>query len=105
MQRSRIKCADIERYFDGVFISQELGYAKPKQEFFDACFADIPEFSKKETVIIGDSLSSDILGGKTAGITTVWYNPSGEYSADIVPDYQVRTLAEIPNLISNSKIS
>ena len=45
---------------DGIFISQILGANKPDKQFFDICFAEIPDFSLSETVIIGDSLSSDI---------------------------------------------
>ena len=60
----------------------------------------IPNFKKEETVIIGDSLSSDILGGINAGITTVWFNPHGyETQENIKPDYTVAKLGEIPSLL------
>ena len=68
VQRSRIKCADIAKYFDGIFISHEIGHTKPSMEFFDFCFDNIPDFKREESVIIGDSLSSDIKGGKNAGL-------------------------------------
>lgn len=46
-------------------------------EYFSYVFERIPNFEKNETIIIGDSLTSDIKGGNLAGITTCWYNPGG----------------------------
>ena len=44
--------------------------------------------------MIGDSLTSDILGGKNAGITTVWVNPERRLPhPEIVPDYEIESLA------------
>ena len=86
---------------EGRFISQILGANKPDKQFFDICFAEIPDFSLSETVIIGDSLSSDIKGGINAGITTVWFNPKGiENDNNIKPDYTIKELSEVPGLLS-----
>lgn len=100
VQESRIRRANIARYIDGVFISQHIGFEKPRVEFFDHCFARIPDFRKDETVIVGDSLSSDIQGGRNAGIATVWYDPAGcEDRSQVCPDYAIRRLAELPLLL------
>lgn len=99
VQRSRIASAGIARYFSGIFISQEIGHDKPSPLFFERCFAQIPDFSKSETLIVGDSLSSDILGGKNAGITTVWYNSAAQAAQDVQPDYTIRRLSELPPLL------
>lgn len=107
VQESRIGSSGIAKYMDGIFISQILGANKPDRQFFDICFAEIPDFSLSETVIIGDSLSSDIKGGINAGITTVWLNPKGiENDSDIKPDYTIKELSEVPGLLSqiSSKI-
>ena len=51
---------------------------------------------KEKTIIIGDSLSSDIQGGINAGIKTVWFNPERERNnSGITPDYEVHTLKEV----------
>ena len=101
VQEGRIGSSGIAKYMDGIFISQILGANKPDKQFFDICFAEIPDFSLSETVIIGDSLSSDIKGGKNAGITTVWFNPKGiENDNDIKPDYTIKELSEVPGLLS-----
>ena len=83
-----------------MFISQAIGYDKPSRQYFDACFERIDGLSKEETVIIGDSLTSDILGGINAGIKTCHYNPKGkENKTNIKPDFEVRSLDEIPALL------
>ena len=101
VQEGRIGSSGIAKYMEGIFISQLLGANKPDKQFFDICFAEIPDFSLSETVIIGDSLSSDIKGGINAGITTVWFNPKGiENDSDIKPDYTIKELSEVPGLLS-----
>lgn len=101
VQEGRIGSSGIAKYMDGIFISQLLGANKPDKQFFDICFAEILDFSLSETVIIGDSLSSDIKGGINAGIITVWFNPKGiENDNDIKPDYTIKELSEVPGLLS-----
>lgn len=100
IQTPRIASGDIEKYFKQIFISEAVGYNKPDPAFFDAVFSTIPDFEKEKAVIIGDSLSSDIRGGKNVGITTVWFHPSGEASTITVqPDYTIQRLEELPVLL------
>lgn len=75
VQHKRFDSCELLKFFDGMFISEEMGAEKPSREYFDAVFARIPDIDKDKTVIIGDSLSSDIKGGINAGIDTCWYNP------------------------------
>ncbi len=95
-QDRRLRDAGIVDYFDQVFISERVGFHKPEKAYFDTCFAAIPGFRHEQAILIGDSLSSDILGGKNAGIATCWFNyrkkPKREEPA---PDYTVFSLNEI----------
>lgn len=100
VQKARITGSGIGKYFDDIFISQEMGANKPAPEFFDACFQTIPGFSKENAMIVGDSLTSDILGGKNAGIATCWYNPKGKpKNPKIMPDYEITALADLSALL------
>lgn len=102
VQDSRIASADIGKYFNGVFVSQRVGFDKPRKEFFDSCFAQIPGFVHERAIIVGDSLTSDIRGGINAGIKTCWYNPRGKQGReDILPDYSISGLDELPILLEN----
>lgn len=100
VQRSRLKSAEIEPFFEQIFISEELGCNKPETEFFERCFEKIPDLKKEEAVMVGDSLTSDILGGIRAGIRTVWFNKDlKEPSGGIRPDHTIKALKELPGLL------
>ncbi len=102
VQVPRLKSADIGHFFEEIFISQRVGFDKPRVEFFDKCFAQMPPYEKSEMIIIGDSLTSDIKGGLNVGIHTCWFNPSGKQGReDIVPEFVVKSLDEIPALIES----
>ncbi len=99
VQERRICDSGIEKYFDGIFISQLVGADKPSREFFDRCFSQIEGFERESAIIVGDSLTSDIQGGKNAGILTCHFNPRGKRRDDITPDYEIKTLTELPQLL------
>lgn len=99
-QHQRLRDAKLISYFRQLFISEEIGYQKPKREFFDAVFQAIPGLVKEETLIIGDSLSSDILGGVQSGIQTAWLNPQGQPAAlAIQPTFELRSLDELLDIV------
>ncbi len=102
VQRSRMDSADLERFFEDIFISQEIGANKPAPAYFEGCFSKIPGFDKDKTMIVGDSLSSDILGGNNAGITTCWVNPDRKtHGPDLRVDYEIQSLAQLPGLLES----
>lgn len=101
VQDSRIASSGIAKYFDGIFISEDMGYNKPDKRFFDACFERIPGFSADKSIMLGDSLSSDILGARNAGVRSIWFNPQHKaLGADITPDYEIDALEKLPGLLS-----
>ncbi len=101
VQKPRIADSGIGRYFDEIFISEEIGYAKPQKAFFDRCFSRIKDFSPGETIIVGDSISSDIKGGINAGILTCHFNPKDKPYNDIKPDYKINKLSELIPLLDS----
>ena len=100
VQDGRIESSGIAKFFNSIFISESVGFDKPDKRFFESCFSQIPDFSKQESIIIGDSLTSDILGGKNCGIKTAWFNKNNlENKTDIIPDYEFNNLNQIKALI------
>ena len=100
VQEGRIKSAGIAKYFEQIFISEELGADKPSREFFRRCFEKIEGFAPDRAIIVGDRLSSDIQGGINAGIKTCWFNFAGlPARADIPADCEIRKLSELPELL------
>lgn len=101
-QYRRLTDAKLLPFFKAVFVSEDTGYQKPMKEYFDYVFARIPNFEKEATVIIGDSLSSDIQGGITAGIDTIWLNSKSEQAtAGIQPTYTINQLESIYRILEN----
>ena len=100
VQKGRMTSANLYRFFETVFVSQEIGYNKPSVEYFNACFDSIAGFDKEKAIIVGDSLSSDIKGGINAGIDTCWYAPHGRSAPpDLAITYTVRHLMDIAPII------
>ena len=100
VQKSRFGATPLAPYFEHCFISEEMGCAKPEKRFFDLVTAAIPDFDPTEAIVIGDSLSSDILGGINAGLDTCWYNPTGKASPeDMEITYTVSAFDEIKDIL------
>ena len=91
-QQVRLKKSGIEDYFDGIFISEQMGCKKPEKEFFDKVFAAIGPVDKSKCILLGDSLTSDMQGGRNAGIATCFY---GGNIQDPRCDYAICDLMEL----------
>lgn len=99
-QDSRLDSAGIRPYFENIFISEMTGHHKPEPEYFDYCFARIPDFDRTRALMIGDSLTSDILGGRLAGMDTCWFNPHGKpIPADPKPDHIISALKDLQSIL------
>ncbi|HEX7838946.1 MAG TPA: YjjG family noncanonical pyrimidine nucleotidase [Kofleriaceae bacterium] len=93
VQRVRIDRLGLGRYFDAIAISSELGTAKPAPAIFEIALAGLGAPAKSSALIVGDSLTSDIQGGRNAGIATCWYNPQRRPgSPDGLVDHEISTL-------------
>ncbi len=101
IQRRRLREAGLLSYFESLWISEDVGAEKPSKVFFDRFFTEVPHVVREESVIIGDSMSSDICGGRLAGMHTIWFHPGKQYpQADgLHADAVVQTLAEIPAVL------
>ena len=97
--RDRLLGTDTEKYFQKLFISEELGAQKPSLEYFEKVEAGIPAFDRAKTLLVGDTLSSDIRGAVNAGIDCCWVNPlHKENDTEIVPTYEIENLRELLKL-------
>ena len=97
-QYRRIDGSGLKPYFDRVFVSEDAGHQKPEREYFDFVVSNIPEKNKAKILIVGDSQSSDILGGLNAGIDTCWYNP--EHLTPKYPSrFEISALEQLKGLL------
>ena len=102
IQRGRWAVSGLETYFEEMFISDRVGYPKPDVRFFEAVEREIPDFCKERTLIVGDSLSSDMQGGINFGIDTCWFCPDGgEATAETASrlTYRIGALEELPIIL------
>ena len=97
-QERRIEISGMAQYFDRVFISEQMGCKKPDKLFYDKVFAEIGEDYRAQSIMIGDSLSSDMQGGRNAGILTCLYGRTEPISP--LCDYAVADLLELPALLA-----
>jgi len=99
-QLSRLAGAHVTNYFDQVFISESIGYAKPSPHFFEAIFNEYSDMTTTNTAMIGDSLRSDIAGAVQAEIPSVWYNPQHDVNQTMIqPTYTVDNFNQLQQLL------
>jgi len=83
-------------FFDDIFVSQSIGSQKPSKKFFDYVMSHIKDFDRKEALIIGDSLNTDIKGGLLSGIDTCWFNRKlQKRSPEIRSTFTISSLVEL----------
>ena len=100
VQKGRMTSANLYRFFEKVFVSQEIGFNKPSKDYFERAFAQIEGFDRSKAIIVGDSLTSDILGGINAGIRTCWVNPQHlPHPEHIHPDHEIDYLSQLEALL------
>ena len=100
VQHLRLEKSGFDKFVDGIFISDDIGFEKPNKEFFDYVLSHIEYNDKSEIMIVGDSLTSDIKGGNVAGIKTCWYNPKNEdYPCGFRVDLDVQNLNEVAEVL------
>lgn len=100
VQRPRIMKAGLVDFFEVIVVSDEIGHAKPHAAFFDYTFEEMKQPDKKKVLVVGDSLNSDIKGGRDYGLDTCWYNHQGSANeSGIEPTFEVRAIGEVKRIL------
>ncbi|WP_219835588.1 YjjG family noncanonical pyrimidine nucleotidase [Paenibacillus sp. R14(2021)] len=103
-QIKRLKQSGLFDFFEAIFDSQSIGFQKPSTAFFDYVMRHIKDFNKKQALMIGDSLNTDIKGGNLSGIDTCWINRKAhEGSAEIRSTYTITSLLQLFDIVSPKK--
>ena len=100
-QRDKVRVLDLERRFDVVIVSGEVGIAKPDAAIFALAMERLG-VGPEGVWHVGDNLGTDVAGAKAAGIGAVWLNRRGLPLPDgaLRPDLEVSTLADLHSLIA-----
>ncbi len=100
VQRSRLRGSVFNDLFEAVFISEEAGAAKPSRAYFEYVARRLPGMTAENTLVIGDSLSTDMRGANNAGLPCCWFNPAGKPRPEgLRIDYEIRDLRELPEIV------
>lgn len=99
-QRLKLEKCGISNYFDDIFVSDELGYDKPSIGFYNHIFDKFPDMNINNSIMIGDSLGSDIQGAINANIDSIWYNNKGIKSDNIKSTYETDDIRRIVEILS-----
>lgn len=79
-------------------IATPMFFGKPYQAAFEAAIARMPDIPRDRIAMVGDTLHTDILGGKAAGISTVLVTDHGLFRGRDVDDY-IRRSGIMPDWI------
>lgn len=99
LQREKIQGANLVRFFDTTLISGEVGIGKPDCRIFKMALNTLAA-SPSEAVMVGDSLTRDILGAQRVGLKGIWLNRSrNDTASQVTPDVQIENLSQIHELL------
>lgn len=93
----------LKTYFDYIVVSGSFGRGKPDVSLFQYAL-NLLGVTNKEAVMVGDKLTTDILGANNTGIASVWINRSNKQRDDeIVPNYEIASLTELFTILNEMK--
>lgn len=96
----KLEKAKLDSFILDVVSSEEVGFSKPKEEFFNFLIDKMETKSKSEMLLVGDSLSTDVLGGMNNNIDTCWFNYKNEtLPQEFKPTYTINKLLELKRKI------
>lgn len=99
-QEKKLRLSGLDNIFDDIFISENVGAEKPNKEYFDYVFKKLGITNKRDVLLIGDSLTSDMKGGYLAGIDTCWFNPNHSPNTLEIPvTYEIDNLGKIEEIV------
>lgn len=100
-QTRKLSRSGMDKVLDYVFISEDVGFEKPDEKFFQSVFQQIGQYKGEEVLIVGDSLNADMRGGSRAGIRTCWHNPFGQLNdAGVQLDYEIQRLGQVLEIVN-----
>ncbi|MDQ0216081.1 putative hydrolase of the HAD superfamily [Oikeobacillus pervagus] len=91
---------ELPPYFEHIIISGNIGFGKPNPILFDHALR-IMDVSADEAIMVGDNLSTDILGSNRVKMESIWIDHlDGKVVKEAKPTYRVERLKDILNLLS-----
>jgi putative hydrolase of the HAD superfamily/5'-nucleotidase len=100
LQTVRLEHTGLKDMFEWLVISELVGIAKPNKAIFEHTFELMSNPNKSQILMVGDTASSDILGGNNVGIDTCWLQHPGEQLPEgITPTYTITKLEQLQPIL------
>ncbi|RXE60342.1 HAD family hydrolase [Acetivibrio mesophilus] len=77
-QRLKLEVLKIKNLFDGIYISEEIKYAKPDVKAIEFLL-QTEKLLKEETLMVGDSIEYDIRTAENIGLATILIDRKRQY--------------------------
>ena len=98
LQSHKMRTAGIDKYFDALILSEDIGVNKPNRELYE--YALEKTGSKlEESIMIGDMFETDIVGAANIGMKQIYFNPKKKESNTFAPTYMVTELLQIKDIL------
>ncbi|HKM93984.1 MAG TPA: YjjG family noncanonical pyrimidine nucleotidase [Prolixibacteraceae bacterium] len=101
VQHDKLLNTGLIKFLTNVYISEEIKAPKPSREIFEYAIKS-SNARKKESLMIGDSWESDIIGAKKFGIDQVFFKLSDQeidFGNMGVPTFTITKLDELLNIL------
>lgn len=98
LQSRKMHSAGIDKYFDELILSEDIGVNKPNRELYDYALQKTGS-TLEESLMIGDMFETDIAGAANIGMEQIYYNPKGKQGHPFEPTYEVKHLLEIKEIL------
>jgi putative hydrolase of the HAD superfamily len=103
IDQSGLRC-----YFDQIIISAEEKIRKPHPKIFEIALRKM-KANPEESIMVGDTLTADILGAQKAGMRAVWITrranrpENNRMKRVIAPDFSINRLSKLPGILASIK--
>ena len=98
LQSRKMKTAGIDRYFNALILSEDIGVNKPDSRLYEHAMRKTAS-EPQESLMIGDMLDTDIVGAANFGMDSIYYNPKGKTGHPFAATYEVAHLLEIKEIL------
>lgn len=103
VQRARIRAAGLAPFFEAVFTSEAVGYAKPDPRILHAAL-DAMELRPEAALYVGDDPRVDGDAARRAGVTFLWVRGRDAFPAGATrPRHVAATLREAADLLTRGR--
>ena len=97
VQKERL--SDFLPYTHRLYISEKIGFIKPTGDFYNYVMGDL-KCRVEECLMIGDSITNDVMGAKTIGLDVCYYNPLNKVkSENVLVDYEINCIRDLVQIL------